>query len=157
MHDEKYVDIYSAFLFRNAGVFEKFIDEWGNFKASLSEDVKGVLNLYEASYFGFHGEDIIDKAKVFATVQLKNFKGEYLSPHMVRKVHHALEMPLHWKLPRLEARWYIDAYEQEPNMKPNLLKLAKLDYNIVQYIYQKEVSALARYTIIFSNFRNIVY
>lgn len=127
-----------------ADVFERFRDEMGNFKTCLCEDVKGLLSLYEASFFGFHGEDIIDQAKAFTTTHLKNMKGN-LSPTMVRKVHHALDMPLHWKVPKLEARWFIDTYEQEPNMNPNLLKLAKLDYNIVQSIYQKEVSKLARY------------
>ncbi|WOG95360.1 hypothetical protein DCAR_0414675 [Daucus carota subsp. sativus] len=62
---------------------------------------------------------------------------------MARKVSHALDMPLHWKLPRVEAIWYIDTYEQEQNMIPSLLKLAKLQYNIVQSVHQKEVSKLA--------------
>nr|AIO10970.1 limonene synthase [Eleutherococcus trifoliatus] len=125
-------------------VFERFKNENGSFKASICEDVKGLLSLYEASFFGFKGEDIIDEAKAFATKHLKKIKGN-LSPSMVRKVNHALDMPLHWKLPRMEARWFIDTYEQEPNKNPNLLQLAKLDYNIVQSIHQKEVGELARW------------
>lgn len=126
-------------------MFQKFTDETGNFKATLREDVKGLLSLYEASYFGFQGEDIIDKAKAFSTEHLKNSLQGELPPNMARKVNHALDMPLHWKLPRVEAIWYIDTYEQEPNMILSLLKLAKLDYNIVQSVHQKEVSKLARY------------
>lgn len=125
-------------------VFRRFTDEAGNLKKNLCEDVKGLLSLYEASFFGFKGEDIIDKAKDFSTTHLKNaVKGDLISPDMARKVNHALDMPLHWKLARVEAKWYIDTYEQEQNMIPNLIKLAKLDYNIVQSVYQKEVSKLA--------------
>ncbi|KAL8091732.1 hypothetical protein AgCh_034117 [Apium graveolens] len=124
-------------------VFQKFIDETGHLKANLREDVKGLLSLYEASYFGFQGEDIIDKGKAFSKEHLKNSVQGESSPNMARKVNHALDMPLHWKLPRVEAIWYIDTYEQEPNMVPSLLKLAKLDYNIVQSVHQKEVSKLA--------------
>ncbi|KAL1815788.1 hypothetical protein ACET3Z_018362 [Daucus carota] len=124
-------------------VFQKFTDETGKFKANLGEDVKGLCSLYEASFYGFQGEDIMDQAKAFASEHLKNLLQGNLSPIMARKVHHALDMPLHWKLPRVEAVWYIHTYEQEQNKIPNLLKLAKLDYNIVQSVHQKEVSKLA--------------
>lgn len=124
-------------------VLERFKEESGSFKASLSKDAKGLLSLYEASFLGFEGEDMIDDAKTFSTTHLMDIK-ETLSPIMLEKVNHALDMPLHWKLSRVEARWFIDSYEQEPNMIPNLLKLAKLDYNIAQSVYQKEVAELAR-------------
>ncbi|CAK9187064.1 unnamed protein product [Ilex paraguariensis] len=124
------------------GVFERFRDETSNFKRNLFEDVEGLLNLYEASFFGLEGEDIIDQAKAFTTTHLKGIIRD-IPPSMSRKVVHALDMPLHWRLTRVEARWFIDAYEQEQNMNPPLLLLAKLEYNIVQAIHQKEVSKLA--------------
>ncbi|KAL8103903.1 beta-bisabolene synthase-like isoform X2 [Apium graveolens] len=124
-------------------VFRRFKDDKGKFKENLGEDVKGLLSLYEASFFGFKGEDTIDEAKAFSTTHLKNALKGKISPDMVRKLKNALDMPLHWKLPRVEARSYIDTYENEQNMNPSLLNLAKLDYNILQSIYQKEVSKLA--------------
>ncbi|KAK6934150.1 Terpene synthase, metal-binding domain, partial [Dillenia turbinata] len=132
------------FIFGMAEVFRRFMDDKGGFKASLSVDVKGLVNLYEASFFGYEGENIIDEAKAFATSYLKDSKGE-LSPSMARKVSHALELPLHWRLQGLEARWFIDTYEHEPNMDPNLLRFAKLDYNVVQSIHQQELRELARW------------
>ncbi|KAL1821706.1 hypothetical protein ACET3Z_016575 [Daucus carota] len=129
-------------------VFLRFTNEEGNFKENLCGDVKGLLSLYEASFFGFKGEDIIDKAKAFSTTHLKNAVEREISPDMARRVNHALDMPLHWRLARVEARWYIDTYEHEHNMLPNLLKLAKLDYNIIQSVYQKEVSKLASWWVI---------
>ncbi|XP_063939801.1 beta-bisabolene synthase-like [Daucus carota subsp. sativus] len=147
-------DLYSTALkfriFRDYGytveqdVFQKFRDSTArNFKANLCEDVKGLLSLYEASFFGFQGEDIIDQAKAFSTTHLNSALKGKVSPEMAGKVNHALDMPVHWKLPRVEARWYIDTYEQEHNMNQDLLKLAKLDYNIIQSVHQKEVSKLA--------------
>lgn len=43
-----------------------------------------------------------------------------------RLVHHALELPLQWTTPRVEARWYIDTYEMMQDMDPLLLEFAKL-------------------------------
>ncbi|KAK2969708.1 hypothetical protein RJ640_004214 [Escallonia rubra] len=115
------------------GVFERFMDDKDSFKAALCGDVKGLLSLYEASFFGFKGERIIDEAKTFTTTELKDTRG-HISPSLARKVSHALDMPLHWRLTRLEARWFIDTCEQEEDMNPTLLQLAKLDYNIVWWV-----------------------
>ncbi|KAL8148567.1 hypothetical protein AgCh_005799 [Apium graveolens] len=130
-------------------VFQRFKEKNGGFKENLCEDVKGLLSLYEASFFGFEGEDIIDEAKAFSRSHLENaMEGGEICPDMARKVRHALDMPFHWKLERVEAKWYVETYAQEQNMDQNLLKLAKLDHNIVQSVHQKEVSKLARYKFI---------
>ncbi|CAK9149259.1 unnamed protein product [Ilex paraguariensis] len=146
--DELYAVALKFRLFRQHGynisqdVFERFIDETNNFKPSLCENVEGLLSLYEASFLGLEGENIIDLAKAFTTRHLKDIIGD-ISPSLARKVGHALDMPVHWRLTRLEARWFIDAYEQEQNMNPSLLQLAKLDYNMVQSVHQQEVRKLA--------------
>ncbi|MBA0880404.1 hypothetical protein Goshw_015105 [Gossypium schwendimanii] len=54
-------------------------------------------------------------------------------------VDHALELPLHWRMPRLEARWFIDVYEKNKDKNPIILELAILDYNIVQSIHQEDL------------------
>ncbi|KAL0353567.1 UNVERIFIED_CONTAM: Germacrene-D synthase [Sesamum angustifolium] len=58
-------------------VFDKFLDGEGNFKESLVENAEGLLELYEASYFGVHGEEILDKAMEVSSSKLK-----YLLPNM---------------------------------------------------------------------------
>lgn len=52
-------------------IFEQFKDENGEFKKSPVDDIVGMLSLYEASYFGIHGEDVLDKAIHFTVYHLK--------------------------------------------------------------------------------------
>ncbi|EXC08938.1 hypothetical protein L484_003391 [Morus notabilis] len=57
----------------------------------------------------------------------------------VEQVSHALELPLHWRMRRLEARWFIDVYEKKPHMNSVILELAKLDFNMVQSMHQEDL------------------
>ncbi|XP_058091537.1 alpha-terpineol synthase, chloroplastic-like [Magnolia sinica] len=126
-------------------VFNSFMDERGSFKACLSQDIEGMLSLYEASHLGFTGETVLDVAKAFTTKHLKGIKGN-IEPNLAKQVTHALELPMHYMEPRLEARWYIEeVYEKEKHMKPFLLELAKLDYNRVQAFHQSNVRDMARW------------
>ncbi|GKU94223.1 hypothetical protein SLEP1_g7749 [Rubroshorea leprosula] len=42
-------------------------------------------------------------------------------------------------MPRMEARWFIEVYQRSPDMNPLLLDLAKLDFNMVQAIFQEDL------------------
>ncbi|XP_056158426.1 terpene synthase 10-like [Syzygium oleosum] len=115
-------------------------------KVTLVEDVKGLLSLYEASFHGLKGESLLDEAKAFTCklLNLLNLEGGIISSCMGKKISHALELPIHWRPSRLEARWFMDIYEEDPHMNRTLLEMAKLDFNVLQSTYQKEVSELAR-------------
>nr|WNI01955.1 terpene synthase [Psidium guajava] len=128
-------------------VFEGFMDKMGSFEASLADDVKGLLSLYEASFHGLEGEGLVDEAKAFTCkhLNLLHLEGGIISSCREKKISHALELPIHWRPNRLEARWFMDIYEEDPNMNRTLLEMAKLDFNVLQSIYQKEVSGLARW------------
>ncbi|XP_058207561.1 terpene synthase 10-like isoform X1 [Rhododendron vialii] len=129
-------------------VFENFMDETGHFKASLCEDIRGMLYLYEASFLSFSGESIMEEAKDFATKNLEQYlKRKDIDQVLASLVSHALELPLHWRLPRLEARWFIDMCERRPNMNPTLLQLAKLDFNMVQATHQEDLKHASRWWI----------
>lgn len=60
-------------------------------------------------------------------------------------VSHALERPLHWRVPRLEARWFIDMYEKKQSMNTTILQFAKLDFNMVQVIHLEDLKYMSRY------------
>ncbi|KAK9214412.1 hypothetical protein WN944_006404 [Citrus x changshan-huyou] len=55
----------------------------------------------------------------------------------------ALELPLHWKVPMLQARWFIHVYEKREDKNHLLLELAKLVYNTLQAIYQEELKDIS--------------
>ncbi|XP_061354026.1 terpene synthase 10-like [Gastrolobium bilobum] len=126
-------------------VFDCFHDETGNFKKCKYDDIEGMLSLYEASFHSFEDETILDEARDFTSEILK----EYLNQNRVNLlsllIGHALELPIHWRIPRWEAQWFIHAYERKPNTSPVLLQLAKLDFNILQAIYQDDLKYKSRW------------
>ncbi|XP_049397259.1 (-)-camphene/tricyclene synthase, chloroplastic-like [Solanum stenotomum] len=132
-------------------ILNDFKDEHGNFKQSLCKDTKGLLQLYEASFLSTKSETptLLESANTFAMSHLKNYlhnlKGDDQENWMVELVRHALELPLHCMMLRVETRWYIDIYEKIPNANPLLLELAKLDFNIVQATHQQDLRNVARW------------
>ncbi|KAJ0046477.1 hypothetical protein Pint_04280 [Pistacia integerrima] len=144
----EYNDLYTASihfrLLRQQGikivcnVFEKFKDDEGKFKASLINDVPGMLNLYEAAHFAIHGEDILDEALTFTTTHLKSMVSS-ASPHLAKQINHALNCPLRKGQPRLEARFFMSVYSRDDSHNKTLLKFAKLDFNMLQAMYQKDL------------------
>nr|XP_043628893.1 probable terpene synthase 11 [Erigeron canadensis] len=132
-------------LFTNPDVFTRFMDPNGRFIESLSEDVEGLLSLYEASYLGAIGEDVLSQAKEFTTTHLKQKSVSQLSPKLHQKIQHGLELPKHMRMARLEAKRYIEKYGNETDHIPMLLELAKLDYNQVQSLHQTELAEITRW------------
>lgn len=130
-------------------IFRSFTDENGCFKESISKDVKGLLSLYEASYLGFEGEELMDEAKAFARKHLKGLAEEYSTSSRLifEHVNHALELPLHYRIVRLETRWYIETYSKRPDADQVLLEAAKLDFNLVQSIHKRDLKDVSRYVL----------
>ncbi|KAI3445790.1 hypothetical protein Pfo_002455 [Paulownia fortunei] len=129
-------------------VFDCFKNEKGDFKPNLGDDTKGMLQLYEASFLLTEGEKTLELAREFATNFLqKNLddEGHGIDEHLTLLVSHALELPLHWRIQRPNARWFIDAYGRRPDMNAVLLELAKLDFNIVQAKHREELKHVSRW------------
>ncbi|KAH9651285.1 alpha-humulene/(-)-(E)-beta-caryophyllene synthase [Citrus sinensis] len=95
-------------------VFEKFKDDDGKFKASLTNDVEGMLSLYEVN-------------STFA-----------------EQIRHSLRVPLRRAVSRLESRYFLDIYSRDDLHDKTLLNFAKLDFNILQAMHQKEASEITR-------------
>ncbi|KAL5568212.1 hypothetical protein UlMin_024787 [Ulmus minor] len=129
-------------------VFKGFKDEkTGTFKASMSDDTKGMLSLYEASFHLVKGESFLEEARDFSTKHLQQYirNKEASEDEIVVLINHALEIPLHWRISRLEARWFIDVYEKRKDTNPTLLELAKLDFNVVQSTHQEDLKHASRW------------
>ncbi|XWS27914.1 hypothetical protein CRYUN_Cryun25bG0021100 [Craigia yunnanensis] len=124
--------------------FNKFKDEKGNFKASLISDVKGLLELYEAAHLRVHGESILEEALAFTTSHLKLAETMVDYP-LSTQVANALKRPLRKSLPRLVSRSYISIYEGYGTEDATLMKFARLDFKMLQYLHRKELSELYRW------------
>ena len=109
----------------------------------INQDIVGLLSLYEASFLGVEGEDDLEEARRFTTIHLKSLVGN-LKYDLVDQVPQSLEVPLHWRMPRLETRNFIEVYQRRSRKNSALLELATLDYNLVQSAYQKELKELTR-------------
>nr|A0A7G5KLV0.1 RecName: Full=Monoterepene synthase TPS1, chloropastic; AltName: Full=Alpha-terpinene synthase TPS1; AltName: Full=Beta-pinene synthase TPS1; AltName: Full=Beta-thujene synthase TPS1; AltName: Full=Sabinene synthase TPS1; AltName: Full=Terpene synthase 1; Short=CoTPS1; Flags: Precursor [Cananga odorata]QMW48842.1 terpene synthase 1 [Cananga odorata] len=126
-------------------IFSRFMDETGNFQTSISNDPIGMLSLYEASYLCMPGETTLDEAQAFTCKHLKYWKEKDVHPTIALQIEHALELPIHWRMPRLDSRWYIKLYEEKEGTRPLLLELAKLDFNMVQSAHQTELRKVSRW------------
>ncbi|XP_042027000.1 (-)-5-epieremophilene synthase STPS3-like isoform X2 [Salvia splendens] len=153
-HEDESYDLYTVALhfrlFRQHGhpisneIFGKWRDVNGDFKESIKSDAKGMLSLYEAFYVRTHGETILDEALAFTTAALKSIVPNLESP-LKKQVEHALVQPLHLGVPRLEARSYIEVYEEEEHKNEALIKFAKLDYNLLQILHREELQQVSRW------------
>uniref|UniRef100_F6I6K0 Terpene synthase N-terminal domain-containing protein n=1 Tax=Vitis vinifera TaxID=29760 RepID=F6I6K0_VITVI len=150
MKDDLYATALEFRLLRQHGydvpqdVFIRFKDETGSFKACLCEDMKGMLCLYEASYLCVQGESTMEQARDFAHRHLGKGLEQNIDQNLAIEVNHALELPLHWRMPRLEARWFIDVCEKRQDMNPILLEFDKLDFNMVQATHQEDLRYMSR-------------
>ncbi|XP_072971375.1 alpha-humulene synthase-like isoform X2 [Typha angustifolia] len=124
-----------------ADEFSKFKDGNGSFKATLADDPRGLLSLYNAAYLGIHGEDILEEAILFTKNHLKSMQKSLEHP-LAPQVSRFLETPLFRTMKRLEARRYISEYEAEDACNNSVLELAKLDFNLVQSIHCEELKII---------------
>ncbi|KAH9685731.1 Beta-myrcene/(E)-beta-ocimene synthase 2 [Citrus sinensis] len=114
----------------------------------ICNDFKEIMSLHEASYFSLEGESIMEEAWQFTSKHLKEVmisKSKQGDVFVAEQAKRGLELPLHWKVPMLEARWFIDVYEKREDKNHLLLELAKLEFNVLQAIYQEELKDVSRW------------
>ncbi|KAI3819789.1 hypothetical protein L1987_13641 [Smallanthus sonchifolius] len=128
-------------------IFNKYKDENGSFKESLTNDVQGLLELYEATYWRAQGDDLLEDALVFTRTHLIKIENDLIETNSTLSIYiqDALKLPLQKRLPRLEALSYIPFYQQKDGHNEPLLKLAKLSFNLLQSLHRKELSQISRW------------
>ncbi|EFH46395.1 lyase/ magnesium ion binding protein [Arabidopsis lyrata subsp. lyrata] len=144
------------FLLRQHGfdvsqdAFDVFISETGVFRKTLCSDIKGLLSLYEASYFSKGSEFKLKDTRIYAKKRLSEFVAESSKTicredetYIFEMVKRALETPYHWSIRRLEARWYINVYEHKHEMNPLLFEFAATDFNMLQANHQEELKLVS--------------
>ncbi|XP_050136069.1 tricyclene synthase EBOS, chloroplastic-like [Malus sylvestris] len=89
------------------------------------------------------GESLLDEGLAFSTNYLKNLSGLNVTNGLGEQVSHALELPLHHRMQRLESRWYIEAHSKRPDANKVLLEIAKRDFNRVQCTLQRDLQEVS--------------
>ncbi|MED6213494.1 hypothetical protein PIB30_093972 [Stylosanthes scabra] len=101
-------------------------------------------SLYEAAQLRVHGEDILEEAHEFTYNRLKSITNQ-LNPFIADQINQSLVQPLHKAIPRIRTRSYMSFYEEAPSHDKVLLNFAKLDFNMLQKLYQKEVGSTTKW------------
>ncbi|XP_022143530.1 valencene synthase-like isoform X2 [Momordica charantia] len=127
-------------------IFNRFTNGDGDFKETMLKDECGILSLYEASHLRMNGENILDKALAFTTTHLQAMAMSSSSPFS-EEAKYALKWPIYKALPRFTTRHYISLYDKDPLKTNVLLSFAKLDFNALQKLYQKELAEASRWDI----------
>ncbi|TMW90138.1 hypothetical protein EJD97_016149 [Solanum chilense] len=127
-------------------VFKQFTNQDGKFKETLTNDVQGLLSLYEASHLRVRDEEILEEALTFTTTHLESIVSNMSNNNSLKvEVSEALSQPIRMTLPRMGARKYISIYKNNDAHNHLLLKFAKLDFNMLQKLHQRELSDLTRW------------
>ncbi|CAL4914377.1 unnamed protein product [Urochloa decumbens] len=128
----------------SAGEFDKFKHEDGRFVNDITNDPKGLLSLYNAANLLNHDEGALEEALVFARRHLELMQSSLKSP-LAEQVERALKIPLPRTLKRVEAVSYIPEYSVDERYNPAILELAKLDFNLLQHLHQKELKTISQW------------
>lgn len=124
-----------------ADVFARFRDEQGNI---TSDDVNTLMTLYDAAHLRTHGEGILDGIIAFNRSRLQAvLRSSSLEPDVAEEVRVTLETTRFRRAERVEARRFISVYEKKNTRHDAILEFAKLDYNLVQSVYCKELKELS--------------
>ncbi|KAG7535070.1 Terpenoid cyclases/protein prenyltransferase alpha-alpha toroid [Arabidopsis thaliana x Arabidopsis arenosa] len=125
-------------------VFERFKGEHdGKFKESLVGDVRGMLQLYEASHLKTTNEDIMEEAQIFTRNHLAAVTTNH--PHLYKHVQNTLFIPRYHCIEIVVAREYISFYEQEEDHEEKLLKFAKLNFSYCQLHYVQGIKIITKW------------
>nr|GMD59532.1 (3S,6E)-nerolidol synthase 1-like [Ipomoea batatas] len=112
-----------------ADVFSSFKGENMKFKDALSEDIRGLMALHEASHLSMEDEDILDEASIFTTHFLTE-KLPHLEDRHALMVQNTMHYPYHKSLARFTAMNYLKNHDLKNDWEKRLADLAIMDFNL---------------------------
>ncbi|KAL7122289.1 hypothetical protein ACP275_01G036100 [Erythranthe tilingii] len=126
-----------------SSIFKSFTENNnGEYKKALSTDIEGLLSLYEASYLRRQGDEVLDEAFSFSKTHLESVAPNLPESPLKKQVLHALDQSLLRGTPRVETRRFISLYQELESKNESLLRLSKLDFNLLQMLHKKEICEL---------------
>ncbi|XP_050893879.1 (3S,6E)-nerolidol synthase 1 isoform X2 [Lathyrus oleraceus] len=126
-------------------VFNKFKNKEEKFDPKLGENIKGMIDLFEASHLSMAEEDILDGAKEFSMKILKE-KVAQLDNREAMFVRKTLEYPFHKTLPMFTSRNFYYGHLYGTNKWFDSLKeLAKVDFSFLQHLRHQEIIEISKW------------
>ncbi|XP_010533841.1 PREDICTED: S-(+)-linalool synthase, chloroplastic-like [Tarenaya hassleriana] len=128
-------------------LFGDFQDKDRGFKGELENDIKGLLELFEASQLSIEGEDILENAREFAgnnLVRLSLIRESYQG----RVITDVLHKPYHKTLSRITAKRFIEVIDVVHGGKEwlqSLLQVAEIDQSLLKTLHQEEASIILKW------------
>ncbi|KAL1191694.1 S-(+)-linalool synthase [Cardamine amara subsp. amara] len=124
-------------------IFENILDKKGKFKDDPKNDVKSLIELYEASQLGIEGEETLDGLKEFTFNRLNELCSGRES-HQEREIMSSLVQPCHKNLRRLRSKRFISMIKiaglEDKEWLQSLLRLAEIDSIMLKSLIQEELS-----------------
>ena len=132
-------------------MFEKYKDKERKFCGEkIGGDLKGMIELYEASQLRMTGEDILYEAEQFSGKKLKEISA-CIGVDKAEFVRCTLEQPFHKSLPIFTSRNLFDGSHGMNGWVDALQDVAKLNFNMLQSTYQMEILQISKYVPINTN------
>ncbi|KAK7836596.1 (3S,6E)-nerolidol synthase 2, chloroplastic/mitochondrial [Quercus suber] len=125
-------------------VFNCFKDKKGIFNKEVKEDINGLMGLFEASQLCIEGENTLVEAGDFSQ-QLLNEWMSHLDYNQAKVVGNTLRHPYHRSLARFMAKNFFDNIKETSGWFNDFQQLAKMDFNVVQSKYQKEIVQISKW------------
>ncbi|KAL0305867.1 UNVERIFIED_CONTAM: Tricyclene synthase 0e23, chloroplastic [Sesamum radiatum] len=131
--------------------YEEKIDEIrqgkdGRFRRNLSQDIRGLMELYEAAQLSFHGEYILDEAASFSSQLLYECCSADVDDNLSRMVIGRLRYPYHKTIARLTRKDFLQDLDQGVNRwRKTLRELALIDLRKGQSVYQGELAQVSEW------------
>ncbi|WVZ25656.1 hypothetical protein V8G54_004200 [Vigna mungo] len=137
-------------LFRQHGyfapseVFEKFTNKERKIRPELSENIKGMVDIHEASQLAVAGEDILAEAEKFSGKVLKE-KVDCIDSHGDQFVKRTLEHPFHKSLPLFTATKFLGDFHDKNLWLSSFREIAKMDFSLLQFSYHREIGQITKW------------
>ncbi|GAB2240256.1 hypothetical protein Droror1_Dr00020774 [Drosera rotundifolia] len=123
----------------SADMFVKFKNENGTFRAELSEDIQGLMSLFEASELRVEAEDILAEAYEYSRQVLDSVMENHQHQPLVKIVGNTLKHPLHKSLPKFTSKNSLCNFNDKKRMRKELRDLANMDFIMAKAMYREEM------------------
>ncbi|KAL0353198.1 UNVERIFIED_CONTAM: Tricyclene synthase Oc15, chloroplastic [Sesamum angustifolium] len=123
-------------------VFNNFKGKDGRFRRNLNQDIRGLMELYEAAQLSFHGEYILDEAASFSSQLLYECCSADVDDNLSRMLIGRLRYPYHKTIARLTRKDFLQDLDQGGWRKTGTL-LALMDLRKGQSVYQGELAQVS--------------